>query len=89
MVNALIDAITMKVRLRNYFLAGDAMSESNKGYCSICFGGLTESSEYIHDLDVALFCKQCDRKTNWFVSGLLVGIVAASLIFYLLYRGMQ
>lgn len=65
------------------------MSESNKGYCSICFGGLTDPSDYIHDLDVALLCKQCDRKTSWFVSGLLIGIAASALMFYLLYRGMQ
>ena len=61
----------------------------SNGNCSFCGKGLSEASEWRFDYDVSLECSECKNKINWFVSGLLVGIFAASMIFYLLYNCMS
>ncbi len=86
MLASLRIATILKARLSIYFLVRDAM---NKVYCSICGKPFTDDTQWPYDLDGSIECTQCIKKMNWFSFGLVFGIAAASLVFYLFYKGMQ
>jgi hypothetical protein len=77
----------MKALRKSYFLAGDAMNESNNGNCSFCDKVIPIDPEYQYDYDYAipLECSECSKKMDWFVYGLIVGIIASGMMFYLFY----
>jgi hypothetical protein len=77
-----IVATMKKAPLKNYFLAGLAMSNV---HCSFCEKEIPETSEYEFDYDMSFLCENCDSKSLWFTGGILLGSIATAVFFYLLH----